>query len=146
MTIIIDASVIISALINPNGKEAVLILNYSDKVDFVAPDLIYKEVVSKKSKILRSSHHTEETLQTSLELITNNISIFSVSKYDPNILKVAQELTSGIDENDVQYIALTILLEGLFWTGDLRLLRGLKRKDFSHIITTLDFEQILKGV
>ena len=48
MTIIIDANIIISALINPNGKEAVFILNYSDKVDFVAPDLIYKEVVSKK--------------------------------------------------------------------------------------------------
>ena len=146
MTVIIDANIIISALINPNGKEAVFILNYSDKVDFVAPDLIYKEVVSKKSKILKSSHHTEETLQTSLELITNNISVFSVSKYDPSILKVARELTSGIDENDVQYIALTILLEGLFWTGDLRLLRGLKRKGFKHIITTSDFEQIIKGL
>ncbi len=146
MTIIIDASIIISALINPNGKEAVLILNYSGKVDFVAPDLMYKEVISKKSKIIKFSHHTESTLQTSLELITNNISVFSVSKYDADILKVAQQLTSDIDENDVQYIALTILLEGLFWTGDLRLLRGIKRKGFSHIITTSDFEQIVKGL
>ena len=50
MTVIIDANIIISALINPNGKEAVCIFDYADKIDFVAPDLIFREVQSKKTR------------------------------------------------------------------------------------------------
>jgi predicted nucleic acid-binding protein len=146
MTIIVDASIIISALINPSGKEAALIFDYAEKVDFVAPDLMYDEVFSKKNKIINSSHHTEISLKESIELITLNLSIFSIAKYDLNILKLAEQLTYSIDKKDTQYVALTILLEGLFWTGDLKLLRGLKRKGFNNIITTLNFQNILKGL
>jgi predicted nucleic acid-binding protein len=146
MTIIVDASIIISALFNPAGKEAAFIFDYAEKLDFVAPDLMYKEVLSKKNKIIDNSHHTETTFVESVELLTTNISIFSIYKYDPEILKVAEQLTYSIDKKDTQYIALTILLEGLFWTGDLKLLRGLKRKGFNQIITTLDFLQIIKGL
>lgn len=146
MTIIVDASIIISALINPSGKEASFIFNYHEKVDFVAPELVFTEVVSKKNKIISISHHTESSIAESILLLETIISIFDVEKYHPDILKVAEQLTYSIDKKDTQYIALTILLEGLFWTGDLKLLRGLKRKDFNQIITTLDFEQILKGL
>ena len=146
MTIIIDAGIIISALINPAGKEAAIIFDYADKVDFVAPDLLYEEVLSKKNKIITNSHLNEASFEQSLLLITDTISVFSVEKYSPDILRVAIDLTYSVDKKDTQYIALTILLESLFWTGDPKLLRGLKRKGFPHIITTLDFEQILKGI
>lgn len=146
MTIIVDASIVISALINPLGKEAKIIFNFYEKVDFVAPDLIFKEILLKKNKIVASSYFSESSLNESLELITNILSVFSVYKYDHEILKLAEQLTYSIDKKDMQYIALTILLEGLFWAGDLKLLRGLKRKDFNQVITTFDFKQILKGL
>lgn len=146
MTIIVDASIIISVLINPAGKEAAFIFDYADKVDFIAPDLIYKEVASKKNKIIAGSHLNESSLEQSLLLIYTTFSVISVEKYQPDILKVAEQLTYSIDKKDTQYIALTILMEGLFWTGDLKLLRGLKRKGFNQIITTADFERILKGI
>ena len=146
MTVIIDANIIISALINPNGKEAACIFDYADKVDFVAPDLIFREVQSKKNKIISNTHLTGSSFEQSLELIATTFSVYGVAKYNPGILKVAGQLTYSIDEKDTQYIALTILLEGLLWTGDLKLLRGLKRKGFNQIITTPDFQQILKGL
>jgi predicted nucleic acid-binding protein len=146
MTIIVDASIIISTLINPSGKEASLIFNNHERVDFVAPALVFQEVLSKKSKILSSTHHSESSIAESILLLETIISIFDVEKFSKGILDVAKQLTYSIDEKDTQYIALTIQLEGLFWTGDLKLLRGLKRKDINQIITTLDFEQILKGL
>lgn len=146
MTIIIDASIIISALIKPAGKEAAIIFDYAHKVDFVALYLMYDEVLLKKNKIIANSHLNEASFEQSLLLITDTISVFSVEKYSPDILRVASDLTYSVHKKDTQYIALTILLESLFWTGDLKLLRGLKRKGFLHIITTLDFEQILKGI
>lgn len=146
MTIIIDANIIISALINPNGKEAALIFDYTHKVDFAAPGLLFREVQSKKNKIISTSHLTGSSFDQSLELISTAFSIYDVARYNPDILKVAEQLTYSIDEKDTQYIALTILLEGLLWTGDLKLLSGLKRKGFNQIITTTDFHQILKGL
>ncbi len=146
MTIIVDASIFISALINPSGKEASIIFNSHEKVDFVAPELVFKEVLSKKNKIISGSYHIESSIAESILILETIISIFDVEKYHPGILKVAKQLTYSIDKKATQYIALAILLEGLFWTGDLKLLKGLKRKDFIQIITTLDFEQILKGL
>ena len=79
-------------------------------------------------------------------LLFEPITVLSVDKFHPDILKVAEELTYSIDKKDTQYVVLTIFLEGLLWTGDLKLLRALKRKGFNQIITTSDFEQILKGI
>ncbi|MEP7236703.1 MAG: PIN domain-containing protein [Ferruginibacter sp.] len=146
MTIIIDANILISALINPAGKEAAIILDENDKVEFIAPDLIYTEVLSKKNKIIEGSHLTNSVFEKSLLLISDSITVFSVNKFHTDILKVAEELTYSIDKKDTQYVALTIFLEGLLWTGDLKLLRALKRKGFNQIITTPDFELILKGL
>ena len=59
------------------------------------------------------------------------ITVLSVDKFHPNILKVAEELTYSIDKKDTQYVAVTIFLEGLLWTGDLKLLRAFKRKNLN---------------
>ncbi len=88
----------------------------------MAPVLVFEEVLSKKNAILAHSHHSEFTIAESILLLETIISIFDVEKYSPAILKVAEQLTYSIDKKDTQYIALTILLEGLFWTGDLKLL------------------------
>ena len=85
MTIIVDASVVISALINPAGKEASIIFNFFGKVDFVAPDLMYEVVLLKKNKIIASSHINEFSLAESLLLIYNTISVLSVEKYQPDV-------------------------------------------------------------
>ena len=146
MTIIVDANILISALINPSGKEASIILDNNAKVEFIAPDIIYTEVLAKKNKIIAGSHHTEITFEKSRLLLFSPITVLSVDKFDPDVLKVAEELTYSIDKKDTQYIAISIFLEGLLWTGDLKLLRALKRKGYNQIITTSDFEQILKGL
>ena len=146
MTVIVDANILISTLINPAGKEAAIILDKNDKIDLIAPDIIYSEVLSKRNKIITGSHHTEITFEKSILFLFEAITVLSVDKFDPAILKVAEELTYSIDKKDMQYIAVTIFLEGLLWTGDLKLLRAIKRKGFSQIITTPDLEQILKGL
>ena len=62
------------------------------------------------------------------------------------IFKKAFDLTKIIDTKDTIYIALAISFDALFWTGDLKLLRALKRKGYNQIITSSDFGLILKGL
>ena len=82
MNIIVDASILISAVINPGGKEAAFILNPNYKIDLVAPEFIYEEVNSKKEKIIAASQHNQYSLNESLRLLYNMLTVFSVDRYN----------------------------------------------------------------
>ena len=45
---------------------------------------------------------------------------------------------TGIDENDALFVALNNHLLANLWTGDKRLLDGLRRKGYTRIMTTND--------
>lgn len=48
-------------------------------------------------------------------------------------LREAYALCHDIDEKDLLFVALTIELNGLLWTGGKELLKGLKSKRFEQI-------------
>ena len=58
----------------------------------------------------------------------------------------AQTITKNIVEKDAIYVAFTIALDALLWTGDLKLYRGLRRKGFTNIVTTAQLKEIIKGI
>ena len=43
----------------------------------------------------------------------------------------AFDLCKDIDEKDIPFVAVTIELDGLFWTGDKELRNGLESKGFT---------------
>lgn len=51
----------------------------------------------------------------------------------PNTLKKAYRLVKDVDEKDIIYVALTIEMNGLLWTGDKKLIKGLQKKGFNKI-------------
>tara|TARA_R110002096_G_C14392562_1_gene706660 strand:+ start:252 stop:440 length:189 start_codon:yes stop_codon:yes gene_type:complete len=48
----------------------------------------------------------------------------------------AAELTKGVDESDTPFVALAMELNVPLWTGDKKLINGLREKDFNMLITT----------
>ena len=48
----------------------------------------------------------------------------------------AYQLTFDIDEKDTPFIATTISLNSILWTGDKKLITGLRKKGFNDIINT----------
>jgi predicted nucleic acid-binding protein len=62
-----------------------------------------------------------------------------------NELSTAINLVANIDENDALFVALNNRLSGFLWTGDKRLINGLRKKDYQNLITTDElFEIFLK--
>jgi predicted nucleic acid-binding protein len=59
-----------------------------------------------------------------------------------NDLNKAIDLVSGIDQNDALFVALTNHLLANLWTGDKRLINGLKRKGYSRVLTTDELYEI----
>jgi predicted nucleic acid-binding protein len=52
------------------------------------------------------------------------------------------EMTSDIDEKDTPFVALAIDLEGALWTGDKKLIKGLRSRGVKWTLTTEELDQV----
>jgi predicted nucleic acid-binding protein len=63
--------------------------------------------------------------------LTRVVEFFKEDLVKPANRRTAYELCKGIDEKDAPHVAITLELEGLLWTGDETLKKGLKAKGFT---------------
>ena len=54
----------------------------------------------------------------------------------------SNDLVSGIDNDDALFVALNNHLAANLWTGDKRLINGLKKKGYTRILATDDIYEI----
>jgi predicted nucleic acid-binding protein len=146
MVVVIDANVLISAALTPHGLIADSIFSNSYKVQFIAPTFILEETKANETKICAKNKISIADFKQNLQLVLSKIMLIDDDEITDEVFKKAFDLTKVIDTKDTIYIALAISFDALFWTGDLKLLRVLKRKGYNQIITTADFELILKGL
>jgi predicted nucleic acid-binding protein len=64
------------------------------------------------------------------------ITFMSENTVSPVIWQFAVNLVSDIDEKDIVYVAFAKQFNGILWTGDKHLVRGLLDKNFREVITT----------
>jgi len=83
-----------------------------------------------KEKIIKSSKLSEEDVVRLFYTILKNVAISREELIDESIRFKAFELCRDIDETDSPHVALTLSLNGLLWTGDMKLKNGLKKKGF----------------
>lgn len=97
---------------------------------------MYAELIDKTDRILKITGYSRKDF---LELLQ----IFRIVLVDeqliPNEIWLASyELTRSIDEDDTPFVALAIYLDAYLWTGDLKLVKGLRKKGFDQIRLTKD--------
>ena len=84
----------------------------------------HKEKISKVSK-----HSSDEILEMLYELI-RRIDFFDENSISVDALQKSWSLVKDVDPKDMLFVALTIEMNGLLWTGDVKLRSGLKSKGF----------------
>jgi predicted nucleic acid-binding protein len=57
---------------------------------------------------------------------------------------LAKQLTKDIDQNDEDFVALTLYMKATLWTGDKVLYNGLIKKDFKLLINTAELQKQIK--
>lgn len=86
---------------------------------------------------------TDNEFIETYELIIRNLSILNHTIIPKKFYKTALELCNSVDVEDTAFVAITNYLKGKLWTGDKKLIKGLKEKNYHRIITTeelyLDF-------
>lgn len=132
MELIIDANILISALVTTKAFTYDLIFN--DKIKLFAPEYLLEEFEEHKDEIIGKSDLSEEELQLFLSLISIRIDFIPNNEFK-EFIKQAEEITP--DKDDTEYFALALKLNCSIWSNDKRL----KEQDKIKIHST---EELLK--
>ena len=127
-TIVVDTNIVFSALVNKNSKIATFLLEPTHPL--VMPKFGFVELFKHKEKICAVSKHSQDEILELLYELMRHIEFFDENSTSTNALKDAWKLVKDIDPKDMLFVALTLEVDGLLWTGDAKLRTGLKCKGF----------------
>jgi len=135
MIVIADTNIIVSALIKPKGNTAT-VLKERSSIQFTAPNYLLDEIYEHWDVILDSSVLSIRELLNELEYYKARIKFVDVEEISKKHLIVAKEIVKGVDEDDVDFIALYLHTKHKIWTGYKKLIKGLTAKGYGHIFVT----------
>jgi predicted nucleic acid-binding protein len=146
MTIVVDANILISAIINPESFIGTTLLTQNANVDYVLPSFAIEETLIHKKRICKTLNIDESFFDNNLNAINNACLVFASESILPKYSKLAILIVEKIDPKDAIYVAFSLALDALIWSGDLKLYKSLRKNNFKNIITTTDLKRILKGI
>jgi predicted nucleic acid-binding protein len=144
MKLIIDSNIVISTIISPDGVIANIIFNKLKGCDLLAPNYLFHEALEKQDKISKIAGYSTDEFLDLLHLITKRIDFIDETLITEKALRQAYDLTIDIDPKDTYYVALAIQSNTNIWTGDKKLIKGLRTKGFKYIIDTSELLEKIK--
>lgn len=94
-------------------------------------------------KLSKISKLDIDAIQETESLLYQNILFISEEQIKESNWKKAVELVNNVDENDVVYIAFALQFKCKVWSGDKKLIAGLKNKAFTKFFVTDDLYKIV---
>ena len=126
--IVVDTNILFSTLLNRNDKYYDTLIKKS--LHFMVPKFAFVELFKYKERITRYSKHADDEILEILYCIVKNIQIYDENIISANSYKKAWNLTRDVDEKDTVFVALCLETNSHLWTGDKKLINGLKSKGF----------------
>lgn len=140
--IIVDTNIIFSCLLNPKSKVGDLLLNSRDCIEYYAPAFLRLEAEKHKDRIKKMSGLNDADIEELKSLIFSRITFLNEEQIPFVIWQESARLLREIDSDDVAFLAASKYMGQDLWTGDMKLLRGLKQKGYLRVITTNELLKI----
>jgi len=134
--IVVDTNIVFSGLLNPTGKISDILLNSVGVFEFYAPAFILEELINHHQKLLKISNLKNDELNFLKRILLKKIELIDLDTISGETWDKSIELVQNIDEFDAPFIALSIELSAPLWTGDKKLINGLKKKNVDWILST----------
>lgn len=145
MRIVVDTNIVFSAILNSNSKISKIILQPRSKLNFYSTDQLEHELAEHWSKLRKISTYSEIELHKVVTLLTSKIKFINVELIPQNVFIKAEKLTSGIDIDDTEFVALAEHIRGQLWTGDKALIKGLRLLKWDKTISTEELYKTIRG-
>lgn len=136
--VVVDTNILFSAILNNKSNIAQIILTGFNDFQFYAPEYIRYEILKHKKKICKLACISEIEFLEIYELLLKHLSIIDLRLVPFEYYQKAEILCVDIDIDDTPFVALALYVEGIIWTGDLKLSKSLIKKGFTQIINTKD--------
>lgn len=135
--VIVDANVAFKSLCSARGNLRRKLASNSN-LQIFSPRFILVELFKHKNRIACASGLHEDDLLEALYVLVSQIEFVNEGVIPIGTWVEAYRLCRGIDEKDSTYVALTIHLNGQFWTEDHELKSGLEARGFTRFFTPRD--------
>ncbi len=136
MILVADTNVIFSILLKRNSKEWDIICRGDTEI-FI-PKFLVIEIFKHKERITGLSGLDESEILESFYLILKYCTFFDEEDIPESIMKKAAALVKDIDPKDMIFVASAMTLNAKLWSGDKKLVKGLKDKGLNFIVQTKD--------
>jgi predicted nucleic acid-binding protein len=118
MTVILDANIVFSVLINPKSRYGEYLISNPDELIFISPNFLKKEIRKHKNKIIESAKYSEDVFYSIQEIIYSKIFFYSLRVIPDFIWNQASSLMEKNDDKDIPYLAFYLFFTSKIWTGD----------------------------
>ncbi|MEO7265489.1 MAG: PIN domain-containing protein [Ferruginibacter sp.] len=136
MKIVVDSNLIFSILLKHDGKTAFYYFPLKKNHQLYISDYTFEEITKHTARLIRISKLSLLEFETQKFRLLQNVQVVPVSILPNQLIEKAYELVRDIDLDDLPFIATTLFINGILWTGDRALIRGLHKKNFKNIVDT----------
>lgn len=123
MLVVVDANVLCSGLL---ARGRTIDILFSDKIEPIAPDLLFSEFEVHKTELLMKSKLSESEFNELLALLKKKIKIFPSDEFKDKLFKANKLLAPHT--KDTEYVALAMKFKCPLWSKE-KLLKGLEAID-----------------
>ena len=141
--IIVDTNIVFSAILNSSSRIGKILITSKAHFQFYTCDFLRDELFKHRNKIIKLTGLTEKETEELELLVIENITFINEQLIPSKTISSTKTLLKNIDLDDIPFVALTKHLKGVLWTGDKKLLAGLKEKKFTNTITTSELSVLL---
>ena len=144
MRIVVDTNLVFSAILNTDSTIGDLLLNSNELFKFYTCNYLRNEIETHRNKLLELTKKSQKEIIEIEYLVCNEILFVNEEQIPDKHFKQAVKLVEDIDFKDVAFVALNDYMDSILWTGDKKLIKGLKEKGYLSVISTAEMVELRK--
>lgn len=146
MKIVVDTNVVFSVILNTSSQMGDLLLNSVGVFDFYTCHLLREELENHKAKIIALSGYSESEYAELVYQVFLPLQFISEEIISFEFWQRALDFVREVDMDDIAFVALTEFMDCKLWTGDQKLLKGIRAKGYLNALSTDDVKALRKSV
>ena len=136
MRLVVDSNILLRCLLRFEGRVSELYLNPPEELELFGPERLVAELSLHRPKVVKYTGGSPARIAELEEMLMSHVTIVPNSRILAAHWEHAFNLVKDSDEDDDQFDAHSLHLNCPLWTGDKKLVNGLRRKSFKLLITS----------